>query len=51
MLDVRITGYVVPLSEQPQASITPVISVVNVADEDATITGLILAAVKENGRH
>ena len=41
MLDVRITGYVVPLSEQPQASLTPVISVVNVADEDATITGLI----------
>jgi len=41
MLDVRITGYVVPLAEQPQASLTPVISVENVADEDARITGLI----------
>lgn len=41
MLDVRITGYVVPLAEQPQASFTPVISVENVADEDARITGLI----------
>ena len=41
MLDVRITGYVVPLAEQPQASLTPVISVQNFADEDAVITGLI----------
>lgn len=41
MLDVRITGYVVPLAEQPQASLTPVISVENVADENAIITGLI----------
>lgn len=41
MLDVRITGYVVPLAEQPQASLTPVISVENVANEDAVITGLI----------
>lgn len=41
MLDVRITGYVVPLAEQPQASLTPVISVENVADEDARITGVI----------
>lgn len=41
MLDVRITGYVVPLREQPQASLTPVIAVENVADEDAVITGLI----------
>ena len=41
MLDVRITGYVVPLAEQPQASLTPVISVRNYADEDAVITGLI----------
>ena len=41
MLDVKITGYVVPLAEQPQASLTPVISVENVADEAAVITGLI----------
>jgi len=41
MLDVRITGYIVPLAEQPQASLTPVISVENVADEDALIIGLI----------
>lgn len=41
MLDVRITGYVVPLAEQPQASLTPVIAVENAADEDAVITGLI----------
>ncbi len=41
MLDVRITGYVVPLAEQPQASLTPVIAVSNVADESAVITGLI----------
>jgi len=41
MLDVRITGYVVPLAEQPQASLTPVIAVSNVADEDAVITGVI----------
>jgi len=41
MIDVRITGYVVPLAEQPQASLTPVIAVTNVADEDAIITGVI----------
>ena len=41
MLDVKITGYVVPVAEQPQASLTPVISVVNLADEGAVITGLI----------
>jgi len=41
MLDVKITGYVVPVAEQPQASLTPVISVENVADEAAVITGLI----------
>lgn len=41
MINVRITGYVVPLAEQPQASLTPVISVQNFADEDAVITGLI----------
>jgi hypothetical protein len=41
MIDVRVTGYVVPLAEQPQASLTPVIAVTNVADEDAIITGVI----------
>jgi len=41
MLDVKITGYIVPVAEQPQASLTPVISVENVADEGAVITGLI----------
>ena len=41
MLDVKITAYIVPVAEQPQASLTPVISVANVADEGAVITGLI----------
>ena len=41
MLDVRITAYVVPIAEQPQASLTPVIAVRNYADEGAVITGLI----------
>ena len=41
MLDVRITAYIVPIAEQPQASLTPVISVRNYADEGAVITGLI----------
>jgi len=41
MLDVRITAYIVPIAEQPQASLTPVISVQNYADEGAVITGLI----------
>ena len=41
MLDVKITAYVVPVAEQPQASLTPVISVANIADEGAVITGLI----------
>ena len=41
MLDVKITGYVVPVAEQPQASLTPVIAIANVADEGAIITGLI----------
>jgi len=41
MLLVKITGYIVPVAEQPQASLTPVISVANQADEGAVITGLI----------
>jgi len=41
MLDVKITAYIVPVAEQPQASLTPVISVANIADEGAVITGLI----------
>jgi len=41
LLDVRIIAYVVPLAEQPQASLTPVITVQNFADEGAVITGLI----------
>ena len=41
MLDVKITAYIVPVAEQPQASLTPVISVANTADEGAVITGLI----------
>lgn len=41
MLDVKITGYIVPVAEQPQASLTPVIAVANIADEGAVITGLI----------
>jgi hypothetical protein len=41
MIDVRITGYVTPVAEQPQASLTPVIAVQNFADEDAVIHGLI----------
>lgn len=41
MIDVRIIAYLSPVAEQPQASLTPVIRVQNVADEDATITGLI----------
>ena len=41
MLDVKITAYIVPVAEQPQASLTPVIAVANVADEGAVITGLI----------
>jgi len=41
MIDVRITAYISPLAEQPQASLIPIIRVENVADEDATITGLI----------
>ena len=41
MLDVKIRSYVVPVAEQPQASLTPVISVENLADEGAVITGLI----------
>jgi hypothetical protein len=41
MLDVRISAYIVPVAEQPQASLTPVIAVDNVADENAVITGVI----------
>jgi len=41
MLDVRISAYVTPVAEQPQASLTPVIAVDNLADESAIITGLI----------
>jgi len=41
MLDVKITAYIVPVAEQPQASLTPVIAVANIADEGAVITGLI----------
>ena len=41
MLLVKITGYIVPVAEQPQASLTPVIAIANVADEGAIITGLI----------
>jgi hypothetical protein len=41
MIDVRITAYVSPVAEQPQASLTPVIHVVNRGDEDVQVTGLI----------
>jgi hypothetical protein len=41
MIDVRITAYVSPVAEQPQASLTPIIHVINVGDEDTRITGLI----------
>jgi hypothetical protein len=39
MLDVRALAYVLPLDEQPQASILPTVTVENFADEDATLTG------------
>lgn len=39
MLDVRALAYVLPLNEQPQASILPTVTVENFADEDATLTG------------
>lgn len=41
MLDVRLTAYVVPVAEQPQAGIIPTVRIQNFADEDATITGLV----------
>lgn len=41
MLDVRLTAYVIPVAEQPQASLTPTVRVQNFADEDATVTGLV----------
>jgi hypothetical protein len=39
MLDVRALAYVLPLDEQPQASILPTVTVKSFADEDATLTG------------
>jgi hypothetical protein len=41
VLDVRPTAYVSPLDEQPIGPLTPIIHVENLADEDATITGLV----------
>jgi hypothetical protein len=41
MLDVRPTSYLVPLDEQTIGPITPLIHVENLADEDATVTGLV----------
>ena len=40
MLDVRPLSYVSPLTEQEIGPITPVIRLRNLADEDATVTGL-----------
>ena len=40
MLDVRPLSYISPLTEQEIGPITPVIRLRNLADEDATVTGL-----------
>jgi hypothetical protein len=49
MIDVRPVAYVIPLAEQPFASLTPTITVVNNTEHDCYLSGLVMIYRRTTG--